>query len=258
MDFLILSETSQIPVRIYRPNHAAANGGAVLFIHGGGFTVGSIRCYDAFCRDLAHEANLIVASVGYRLAPEYPFPSGLKDCYSALVWIVEHAEELGIDARRLAIVGDSAGGNLAVATSLIARDSRFVGVSYQLLLYPCLDLTLSGDTWIQFGTGYWLETPTMRWFVDCYTDGEIANWPLVSPLFADLRGLPSTYIMVPEFDPLRQDGERFAAQLSAVGVPVVLSELSGLIHGVATLKEAVPRAVDVIQEAALALRLALS
>jgi acetyl esterase len=251
-DATAATSAGDLAVRIYRPEVSTDPPAAVLYLHGGGFVVGSIESHDPICRDLAAGSGVVVCSLEYRLAPEFPFPSGLEDCLAAFQWLHSNADELGVDGRRLAIAGDSAGGNLAIATSLLARDRGWHSPDFQLLIYPCVDLTMSSDTWHTFESGYWLEASSMRWMIDSYlSGGQPATDALASPLFADLSLLPPSHVITAEFDPLRDEGEELSNRL---GVGSTCRRFDGMVHGALGLTAVVPRATEMIAEAATALR----
>jgi acetyl esterase len=222
----------RVPVRLFRP----ANGKAlpvVMFFHGGGWVLGNLDTHDTLCRRLAKASGCIVVSVGYRLAPERRFPAALDDCFDAAVYVAEHADSLGIDARRLAVCGDSAGGNLAAAVALRARERGTLRVHSQWLIYPVLEAWFDTESYRAFGEGYGLTRAAMQWFWDCYapTAADRAN-PLAAPLLAkSLGGLPPVQVITAEYDVLRDEGEAFAAKLKAAGVPTTLRRHDGMLHG---------------------------
>ena len=222
----------EIAVRIYRDgdNAQEARGGLVVY-HGGGWCLNSMDDSDNRCRTFAAHAGVIVVNVEYRLAPEHPFPTPVEDCYEALAWTAEHAEQLGIDPARIGVTGDSAGANLAAAVTLLARDRGGPRVRFQLLEIPGLDLTLSSPSVERYPTGFILEVDEVRWCVRTYLDEHDPANPLASPLLADdLAGLPPAYIACAECDPLADDGRRYAERLRAAGVPVTHREYSGQVH----------------------------
>lgn len=236
-----LSGAHEIPVRVYRPvADQDAVTPVVVFFHGGGFTIGNVEIYDNFCRQLAHGANTTVVSVEYRLAPETPYPGGLEDAYAVTAWVAEHAAELAVDPERLAVAGDSAGGNFAAVVSLMARDRAERGytspkIAFQLLVYPSVDFAEGAHDYpsrIENGTGYFLTTRHMQWFDAQYLQGADRQDPYVSPLSApDHRGLPPACVVTAEHDPLRDEGDAYAAKLAAAGVPVTHLPVEGMFHG---------------------------
>jgi acetyl esterase len=250
-----------VPVRIYRPaadgTDAAACEPALVWFHGGGWVLGSIETADVTCRRLARDAGVVVVSVGYRRAPDHPYPAGLDDCYAALVWVAANAAELHIDAGRIAIGGDSAGGNLAAAVALAARDRRGPAVCFQLLVYPVTDALQSYPSIRENGEGYLLTTEAMEWFVVHYLGAghEHGNPkdPLVSPLYAeDLSGLPPALVITAEYDPLRDEGEAYGLRLQQAGVAAKVSRYDGMIHGFFGMAGLVDAAQPALDEAAAA------
>jgi acetyl esterase/lipase len=224
-----------VPVRIYRPRAQAARPrGGVLEIHGGGFLMGSIEMMDAWCQRTAAELDAVVVSVEYRLAPEHPFPAGIDDCYAALRWTAEHASELGIDAARLAIAGQSAGGGLAAGTALLARDRGGPALCFQLLEIPELDDRLDTPSMLAFqDTPLW-NRPNAVWswkhYLGPHHTGEPS--PYAAPARAkDLGGLPPAYVSTMEFDPLRDEGILYALRMLQAGVAVELHSYPGTFHG---------------------------
>ncbi len=219
-------------VRLYYPS-GADNLPLLVFYHGGGFVLCDLDSHDMLCRALANESGCAVASVDYRLAPEVKFPGPLEDCYAALVELTTRAGELGFDRERVAVGGDSAGGNLAAAVCLLARERRGPAIRLQLLLYPCLDAACSIASQHEFARGYMLTREVMQWFYECYVaqPADAAN-PLVSPLRAkDLSGLPPASITTAECDPLRDEGELYGERLRAAGVNATTRRYDGMIHG---------------------------
>jgi acetyl esterase len=227
-----------VPVRLYRPD-GVDRPGVLVFFHGGGFALGNVPSYDRECRILASEAGCAVASVEYRLAPEHPFPAAPDDCFSALSWVADQADQLGLDPERLAVAGDSAGGNLAAVTALAARDNGGPQLRLQLLLYPVVDLSSTMDahaypSLLENAEGYFLEAVAMEAFQGWYVpDPGVRNDPSASPILASsLAGLPSAVVLTCEYDPLRDEGEAYAKALANAGVDVDLSRYDGAIHGV--------------------------
>lgn len=229
---------TQVPVRVYRPK-AESELPALLWIHGGGFALGSIETTHVIAALLADLAGALVVSVGYRLAPEHPFPAGLDDCYGALRWLAGEAAELGVDRDRIAIGGPSAGGGLAAGLALRARDEGGPAICYQLLLIPELDDRL--------------DTPSMKAFTDTpgwnrpnavlswqyYLNGAKEVSPYAAPARAtDLSGLPPAYVTTAELDPLRDEGIRYALRMLQAGVPVELHQYAGTFHGSQLISEA--------------------
>ena len=250
----------EVPVRIYRPTDAAAPQPVLVWFHGGGFVLGSIEVSDHTCRELAAQAGVVVVSVEYRLAPEHPYPGGVDDCYAALVWVVATAGDLGIDPARVAVGGDSAGGNLAAVVALAARDRGGPELRFQLLVYPVTDVLMSYPSVRDNGQGYMLTADSMKWFHELYL-GERGDPkdPLVSPLYAeDLSGLPPALVITAEFDPLRDEGEAYGARLQQGRVAAKVSRYDGMIHGFFSMGAMVEAARPATVEAADALRRALA
>lgn len=246
---------SQLRIRLYKPA-AEDTLPVVVFFHGGGWIMGSIETHDVYCRQLANASGYAVVSVDYRLAPENKFPAGLEDAYAATNWVWEQAAEIGLDARRIAVAGDSAGGNLAAAVALLARDRGGPPLAFQLLMYAVLDYNFDTPSYRENATGYHLTRAAMIWSWGHYLQSELDGLsPYASPLRAeDLSGLPPAMILTAEYDPLRDEGEAYAARLRAAGVPVELRRYDGLIHGFARRTNVLDRAREALQHVADALR----
>jgi acetyl esterase len=234
-DLRIPGPAGEIPVRVYRPLGTGGTALPVLvWFHGGGFVIGSVQESDSDCRRLAVEAGLVVVSVEYRLAPEHPFPAGPDDCYAATRWVAAHAAELGADASRLAVGGDSAGGNLAAVVALMARERGGPRILFQLLVYPVTDLvSMETPSHHENAVGYFLTRSSMLWFREAYVPDATGRTDVrVSPLHAkELAGLPPALVITAEFDPLRDEGELYADRLRGAGVPVTKTRYDGMIHG---------------------------
>jgi acetyl esterase/lipase len=229
---LIPGPTADIPIRIYTPEGAGPRGG-IVFFHGSGWVIANIDICDAAVRSLANSTSSVVVSVNYQKAPEHKFPVPFEDCWAATTWVHDNAADLGIDPARLAVAGDSAGGNLAAAVSLRAREEHGPPIAFQVLVYPALDCNWDTPSAIENAEGYGLQRETMRWFWNHYlADPADADNPFVSPLRApDLSGLPPAFIATAEFDPLRDDGEMYAERLREAGVDVTVKRYDGMIHG---------------------------
>jgi acetyl esterase len=221
-----------LAARLYAPGPALEPHPLLVYFHGGGWVQGSLDSHDGTCRWLAALAGVRVISIGYRLAPEHRFPAAADDALTAYALATEHAHTLGADPDRIAVGGDSAGGNLAAAVALAARDTGLPAPAFQLLIYPAVDLTMSSPSVTQFAEGHFLTKANMDVYADAYVpDAPARTDPYVSPLFAaDLGGLPPAYIATAATDPLRDEGEAFAERLRAAGVPVEL-ERHPLLHG---------------------------
>jgi acetyl esterase len=249
-----------IPVRLYRPAGATPLP-LVVYFHGGGWVIGSIETHDAVCRDLANAAGCAVASVDYRLAPEHRFPVAAEDCYAATRWLGAHAGELGVDAARIAVGGDSAGGNLAAVVAQLARDRGGPALAFQLLIYPATDAACDAPSHRENADGYLLTADAMTWFWGHYLGGDasLKADPRCSPLRAgDFRGLPPALVVTAEYDPLRDEGEAYGALLRDAGVPVTVSRYPGMIHGFFAMGAFLDQGRAAVADAARALRTALA
>lgn len=219
-----------IRVRLYRPDGAGPHP-LHVFLHGGGWCVGDLDQRDPRCRAVAAGAGCIVASVDYRMAPENAYPVPLEDSYAALTWLAANADELGIDATRVSIGGESAGANLAAVVALLARDRSGPALVLQWLDVPATDLTLSQPSIDRLGHGYGLTKPDMERYIACYLRDVDPAQPYVSPLhYGDLSGLPPAIVMTAEYDPLRDDGLAYVQRLRDAGVEVEHHDLPGLVH----------------------------
>jgi len=222
-----------LPLRIYTPQHTEPLGMAVFF-HGSGFVICDLDTHDHECRVLANGAGVIVVSVDYRLAPEHKFPAAIDDAYAALEWAVANAAHLGGDASRVAVVGDSAGGNLAAVVAQLARDAGGPAIAFQLLVYPVTDLRADTPSYTENATGYGLSAEAMHWYIEQYVRGadDVLD-PRASPLLAaSLTDLPRGFVAVCECDPLRDEGKQYAHRMRDAGVDVTLRRYDGAIHGV--------------------------
>jgi acetyl esterase len=237
-----------LPVRVFTPHGVDDHAPATVYYHGGGWVIGSVDTHDAECRALANRTRTVVVSVDYRLAPEHPYPAAPDDCYAALCHVVVRADDLGIDPCRLAVAGDSAGGNLATVVALMARDRGGPAISHQMLIYPCCDI--DPDRWpsmAENGTGYLLTESTVRWFYRHYVGTErFVHEPYAAPIRAtDLSGLPPAQVVTAEFDPLRDEGAAYARALAGSGVETHYECASGLVHGFWSFADVVPEAAAV-------------
>lgn len=219
----------EVPARIYRPDDADGHP-IVLMIHGGGFTFGSIDSVDGIARRTCMGLPAVVVSLDYRLAPEDPYPAAAEDCYAALQWVSEHATEIGGDPERIAITGESSGGNLAAAVALMARDRGGPRLAFQLLVVPLLDNDFDRASWTE-NAEYPPAQPDMRFYFDNYLSGTPAPGPYAMPALADdLSGLPPALVITAEFDPVRDSGEAYAGRLQEAGVEAALHRFDGTIH----------------------------
>ncbi|MDX6256748.1 MAG: acetyl esterase [Frankiales bacterium] len=228
----IPSTTAEIPVRIYWPEGPGPFPALVAF-HGGCWIVGNIDVSDRPHRALANATDCVVVAVNYQKAPEHRFPIPLQDCYAGFTWVRHHADELGVDEQRIGVVGDSAGGNLAAAVTLMARNLGAPPPAVQVLIYPALDWELATPSARENAEGYGLTTADMAWSWAQYVrDPTERSNPLVSPLRAvTLEGLPPAIVITAEFDVLRDEGLQYADRLEAAGVPVIRHQYAGSIHG---------------------------
>jgi acetyl esterase len=250
-----------IALRVYwPPRERVGPTPIVVFFHGGGFALGDLETHDALSRAHAVGADAIVVSVEYRLAPEHPHPAAVDDAWVATQWVAEHADELGGDPRRLAVAGDSAGGNLAAVVSQLARDAGGPPIVFQLLWYPATTWDLSLPSFTENADAPILNRNAIDVFSRWYAgDEDSANLPpTMAPARAqNMAGLPPAYIAVAGHDPLRDDGARYAELLSAAGVPVELHNAATLVHGYATFAGVVPAATEAVERGLKALRAAL-
>lgn len=223
---------------------------AVIYFHGGGWVLGNVDTHDALCRRLAKASNCTVVSVDYALAPEHPFPKPLDDCYRATEHVAKFADDYAIDPSRIAVMGDSAGGNLAAAVALRARDESGPAIKLQVLLYPIIERNFESGSYQEFADGYGLTRTTMQWFWDQYM-GDAEPGPLAALTAADsLTGLPAAHIVTVEYDVLRDEGEMYARLLTEAGVPSTLrrydSNLHGFIHFAAAFDDAAVATADIV------------
>jgi acetyl esterase len=251
-DLSIPGPGGDIPLRLYATGHGGLRP-ALVYFHGGGFVFGNIETHDAVCRAIAKESDAVVMSVDYRLAPEHKFPAAVDDSLAATVWVAANAERLGIDARSIAVGGDSAGGNLATVVAMRCRDVGGPALAAQVLIYPVTDSS-SFDTASHrdFGDSYFLTSAAMDWFTGHYlASPDQKRHPEVSPLLAtNLSGLPPALVITAEFDPLRDEGEAYAQRLQQAGVPVTVSRYPGMIHGFVSMRGVLSGGRQAIQEAA--------
>jgi acetyl esterase/lipase len=255
--------SGELRARLYVPpddgrgSGAGANTPLLVYFHGGGFVVGDLDTHDNVCRFLSRHSGARVLAVDYRLAPEHPFPAPLDDALAAFAFAVEHADELGTDPDRIAVGGDSAGGNLAAGVAAIGAGGA--RPAFQLLFYPWLDLASERRSYDLFGEGFYLTRSDLRWYRNHYlADAVQASDPRCSPIGAELRGASPAYVATAGFDPLRDEGETYAERLREAGVRVALRRHSGLIHGFANTVAIGHAAREAMLEATGALRLALA
>jgi acetyl esterase len=255
-DRRIPGPSGTIPVRIYTPEGEEPLP-VLVYFHGGGWVLCNLGTHDSICRSLANLAGCIVVSVDYRLAPEHKYPAAVEDCYAATCWVAENATAIGGDPKRIAVGGDSAGGNLAAVVTLIARDKNSPSILFQLLIYPVTDYYLPGTaSYSENQEGYLLTRRDMIWYFDHYlSDQDEAQDPYVAPLKApDLSNLPPAMVITAEFDLLRDEGELYAQRLQEADVPVMLKRYNGLIHGLFGKDDGIDQAIQAQIDAANALR----
>ena len=250
-DRQIPGPAGSIPIRIY----ALAGSGpfpVLVYFHGGGWVIGNIESHETVCRTLTNAAGCVTVSVDYRLAPEHKFPVGPEDCYAATQWVATNAATINGDPTRIAVGGDSAGGNLSAVVSLMARDRGGPKLVYPLLIYPATDYMPDTPSLRENGSGYFLTKDDMVWFWNHYLSSEAeAKHPHVSPLRADsLSGLPPALVITAEFDPLRDEGEMYAARLREAGVPAVTARYNGMIHGFLSMAGALDQGKKALADAA--------
>lgn len=227
-----------IPARLYRPLRLPDGPAPVLvFFHGGGWVIGNLDTHDIVCRKLAQEGELIVISVDYRLAPEHKFPAAVDDAMGAAQWVADNAAALGVDAARLSVGGDSAGGNLAAVVALAARDGKGPAIAGQVLIYPATDFSMSHPSHSEPETSVLLTHSVIRWFRDHYlgSAADVHDWR-ASPARAEtLAGLPPAYVLTAGADPLRDEGNDYALRLREAGVAVTYRHFPGQFHGFFTM-----------------------
>lgn len=255
-DRTIPGPAGEIPVRIYSPDATPGTPRPVLaWFHGGGWVIGNLDGADPACRMIANAAGCVVVSVDYRLAPEHKYPAAAEDCLAATDWVSANAGSLGADPTRLAVGGDSAGGNLAAVVTQLAKDMGGPAIKFQLLVYPVTDHGFGTSSYQENAEGYLLTKASMEWFWGHYLnhEGEGAH-PKASPLRAsDLSGLPPAWVITAEFDPLRDEGEAYAAALRAAGVKVEHKRYDGQIHGFFA-NAVIDDGIAAVKDAARALR----
>ncbi|MCX8558527.1 MULTISPECIES: alpha/beta hydrolase [Mycolicibacterium] len=223
--------TADLPVRIYRPTQHRGPHPVIVVLHGSGWVIGNLDLVDEPARVLARDTGYVVVAVNYQKAPEHPFPVPLQDCVSTVRWVHTHASELGVDPNRLAVVGDSAGGNLAAATTAELADTD-IAVAAQALLYPALDRQMSAASYAEFAQGFGLDAVDMAWFWNHYVGVGGSEDPRVSPLRANsFAHLPATFVATAGHDVLRDEAEAYAGLLRDAGVDIVAKRYSGMIHG---------------------------
>ena len=249
-----------IALRLYRPTGAARPAPTLVYYHGGGWTMGDLDTHDVLCRQLADESGFVVVSVDYRMGPEHRFPAAVDDVLAATRWLQAQADELGLDASRFAVGGDSAGGNLAAVVALAWRDAgEAVPLKFQLLIYPATDMRMGSPSHTSNGQGYLLTADTIQYFRSHYlAPEEYADWRASPLLHADLSGLPPALVITAGFDPLRDEGRQYADALSAAGSPAQYVCFERQIHGFITMGRLLGEADTAISLCAAALRRSLA
>ncbi len=251
----IPTESGSIPVRIYAPK--ADQAPVLIYFHGGSFMSGDLDTHDTPLRALANKVGCIIVAVAYRLAPEHPFPAAPEDCYTVTKWVAENADEIGADKTRLAVGGDSAGGDLATVVCLMARDRGSPAIMYQVLLYPDTDLTESSASWMEFADRnkpIITREGKLAAITMYVPQGVDVKHPYVSPLYAQVSQLPPAFIVTGEFDPQRDEGEAYAARLEQAGVTVISKRYKGMIHGFFQMAGVLDAGKELIVETATALK----
>jgi acetyl esterase len=251
VDTIAPGPEADIPLRIFLPEGEGLRPG-ILYFHGGGFSTGSIDIVEPVCRALANRSGCAVIAVGYRLGPEHPYPAAVTDAYFATQWMAAKGAAFGVDGSRLAVMGDSAGGNLATVVSMVARDKEAeFQPALQVLIYPVVAVGEADfESRRENGEGYLLTTGMMNWFIGHYLKGveDQAHEPYCSPIVADLSDLPPAIVVVAEYDPLRDEGIAYAQQLKEDGVFVDLRREPGMIHGFFWLGAAIDRGRELLDE----------
>jgi acetyl esterase len=245
-----------IPLRLYRPRTDAGALPVLVYYHGGGWVIGDLDTHDVLCRQLALQAGCAVVAVDYRMGPEHRFPAAVDDCVAATRWVRANAAALGVDASRLAVGGDSAGGNLAAVVAIAARDAGDLPVAFQLLIYPATDQRRVAPSHTTNAQGYLLTADSMRYYHDHYIDDpkHDLDWR-ASPLLAEsLAGLPPALVLVAGYDPLRDEGVQYAQRLSESGSRATLVSFERMIHGFVPMGRAIDEANEAVSLCAEALR----
>jgi acetyl esterase len=258
-DHRVPVEGGEITVRLYAPAGVGPHP-VLVFYHGGGWVIGDLYTHDGLCRSIVNAAGCAVASVDYRLAPEFKFPVAVEDSYTALKWVAANGPRLGLDSARLAVGGDSAGGNLAAVMALLARDRRGPRILLQVLVYPVTNHDFGAQSYVENATGYLLTTEDMRWFWRHYLSREEQGQEVTaSPMRAkSLADLPPALVMTAGCDPLRDEGDAYAARLRDSGVPVTVTQYAGMFHGFMRMTRILDQARAGLDEVATALRKALA
>lgn len=254
-DQVVAGPHGAIPVRVYRPD-LKESPPVLVYFHGGGWVLGSLETHDAICRALANSAECVVVAVDYRLAPEHPFPQGLQDCQAVVRWVRDCSAELDVDGERVAVGGDSAGGNLAAAVANCNRDENAKPLCHQLLIYPVIDAEQATDSYRENADGYLLTALGMKMFWELYLgDDSPTDSALASPArVVDLSGLPPATVITAQYDPLRDEGEIYAERLKAAGNQVALRRWDGVFHGFVGFADRLAKGSEAIHFSAQRLR----
>lgn len=258
-NFTLPGPDGAIRARSYTPIAATGALPTLIYFHGGGFVAGSLESHDGLCRLFTAEGGFKVIAVDYRLAPEHPYPAAADDAWAATQWIEENAAELGVDAGRIAVGGESAGGMLAAIVTQLAREKGGLRLAYQLLLFPNTQMGGETSSLNEFAVGYFLERRAIEYFNSLYlTPAADRNSPKVSPLRAsDFAGLPPGYIMLGGYDPLHDEGQAYAEKLRAAGVKVTVADYADMVHCFIYLQTVLSQAHDAVAQAAKAVKQAL-
>ena len=250
-----------IPVRVYRPSDATSLP-MLVFIHGGGFTMGDLDSHDSLCRALANASGCVLVAVDYRLAPEHPFPAGIDDAYAAATWVHEHADDLGGDAIRIAIGGDSGGATFATTVCAMARDQGGPPLAFQFLINPGgMDYDYGRASVTENGAGYFITVDDLHWIEGQYfasPGDKERDWRAQPGLAPDVSGLPPAIVLTAEYDPVRDQGRAYVDRLQAAGVTVEHHEYPGVIHGWVNMLGVIDAGQKALDDLAGALRVALS
>jgi acetyl esterase len=257
-DYLIDEYKETIPIRIYRPSNKP-NLPVTLFFHGGWFIIGDLESHDLLARSLANASESVVIAVDYRLAPEHPFPAAIDDAYKALVWVSKNGKTLGLDSGRIAVAGDSAGGNIAAVVARKSKENGLTKVRYQALIYPVTDSSFSTKSWDEFADGPVITKSISQQAFGMYVAGsENLRNPEIAPLLAEnLNGLPPAMVIIGEYDPLRDEGLAYAEKLITAGVDVKLLHYRGMPHGFVQMGALIDAGKDAVAEIGSAIRKAL-
>ncbi len=254
-DITIPGPLGDIPARLYKPS-AATDLPVLVWYHGGGWVIGSVEGSDATARALANKSGCAVVSVEYRMAPEVKFPGPFEDCFAATAWVAANGAELGVDGSKLAVGGDSAGGNLAAAVAIAAAERGGPKIGFQLLVYPVTDHNYNTPSYASNANGYLLTIGSMKWFWNHYLNSpEDGKNPLASPLRKDdLSGQPPALVITAEFDPLCSEGEAYAERLRAAGVAVESKRYDGMIHGFFGMAAVMESGAEAVAQASTSLK----